>query len=311
MLSPRSKGPFQNLGLRLSYPQRAFHLVFFKMKIVADQELIDTLGGPAYSALPHAVTLLDAQGLLGSDVLLSHSPFLTDEEVARLGATGAFVSSTPNTELQMGFEPIALHDGVRPHASVGVDCHTWGASFLPTQLTLLLQARRLVAADGLGRDGGRWSRHVATTAEQAYNLGTVGGARAAGLADQVGRLRPGFKADVAVFDASSPGLLAAAAEDPVAAVVLHSSVRDVETVIVDGVVRKEGGRLCSVRVSEADALLQCAAVPTGKTLSWGDIAAEILKSRERIRAKQEGIDLRHVQDTTIDAFHMNKETLID
>ena len=268
-----------------------------------------TTAGPAYK-IPHGIALLDAQGLLGGDVLISHSPYLTDAEIGRLGETGAFVSSTPNTELQMGFEPVALRDGVRERASIGVDCHTWGTSYLPTQMTLLLQARRLMASNDLVREG-KWSRHTAATAEHVFNLGTIGGARAAGLADQIGQLKVGFKADIAVFDASSPGMLAAATEDPVAAVVLHSSIRDVETVIVDGVLRKEGGKLLEVQVPEVDDVLKSEVVPTGKILSWSDIAAEILKSRESIRGKLKGIDFRHVEDTMINMFYMDKQALVD
>lgn len=46
-------------------------------------------------------------------------------------------------------------------------------------------------------------------------------------------MKVGVKADVLIFDATSLGMLTAVQEDPVAAIVLHSSVRDIETVIMN------------------------------------------------------------------------------
>lgn len=282
-------------------------------------------GGLAHGGRPYAVGILDGAGLLGPDVLLSHAPGLVEEDVARLRATGARVSSTPNTEMQMGMEPVAMWrsmlegDGV---GSLGVDCHTWGTSYLPTQMTLVLQQRRLLRAQEVGRGeggggGGRWVRRVEGTVEEAFNLGTIAGARAAGLAGEVGRLREGFRADVVVLDGKSPGMLAAALQDPVAAVVLHSSVRDVDVVIVDGVMRKEGGQLCDVRVEEALGDLgeeeeeEKSAAEVGRTLSWEDVARETLRSREVVDGKIGGMDFGPAVEAVIDAWHMNRSNMVE
>ena len=45
-------------------------------------------------------------------------------------------------------------------------------------------------------------------------------------------------------------MVCGAVHDPVAAIVLHSSVRDVDTVIVDRVIRKETGRLNPVDIDK-------------------------------------------------------------
>ncbi|KAG8162188.1 hypothetical protein KVR01_007953 [Diaporthe batatas] len=90
-------------------------------------------GGPAFGGRPPAVSILGAAGLLGPDVLLSHAPGLAAEDVATLAAAGAFVSSTPNTEMQMGIDPVAMWRDVIAGGvgSLGVDCHTWGTSYMP------------------------------------------------------------------------------------------------------------------------------------------------------------------------------------
>lgn len=269
-------------------------------------------GGPAFGGRPYAVGILDRAGLLGPDVLLSHAPGLVEEDVARLRDTGAFVSSTPNTEMQMGMEPVAMWRSVLEGGvgSLGVDCHTWGTSYLPTQMNLVLQQRRLLRAQEAGREG-KWVRYVEGTVEDAFNLGTIAGARAVGMKGELGRLREGYKADVVVFDGTSPGMLAAALHDPVAAVVLHSSVRDVVMVIVDGVVRKEGGRLCDVKVERAPEGLGEKSVDVGRTISWEDVAKETLKSRDAILGKIGDTDFVPAEDVVIDAWHMDRLNMVE
>ncbi|KAF3763650.1 hypothetical protein M406DRAFT_94542 [Cryphonectria parasitica EP155] len=273
------------------------------------------VGGPAFGkGRPYAVRILGEAGLLRPDVLLSHGTGLREEDVGVLREGGAFVSSTPNTEMQMGMEPVSMWRSMLEGrvGSLGVDCHSWGTSYMPTQMNLILQQRRVSRAQELGRlEEGLWPRRVEGTAEEAFNLGTIAGARAVGMEKEVGTLKEGYKADIVVFDGSSPGMLAAAAQDPVAAVVLHSSIRDVEVVIVDGIVRKEGGRLCDVRVEKPLEGLQEETVRAGRTISWREVAEETLKSRDAIREKTQKIDFGPAEETVMDSFHLNRATMVE
>ena len=63
------------------------------------------------------------------------------------------------------------------------------------------------------------------------------------MGHELGALREGMLADVVVWNATSPGMVCAAVQDPVAAVVLHSSGADVEVVFVDGIVRMADDKL--------------------------------------------------------------------
>lgn len=76
----------------------------------------------------------------------------------------------------------------------------------------------------------------------ALRAATIGGARAAGLQGQIGTLTVGAKADLAVL--SLDGLRPVASH--LGAVVAYASVADVDTVVVDGVLRKSGGELVGV-----------------------------------------------------------------
>lgn len=75
---------------------------------------------------------------------------------------------------------------------------------------------------------------------QAFLLATRNGGLALRRPD-LGVIAVGAKADVVVFDGDSPGMLGWV--DPVAAVILHSNVGDVDTVIVDGKIVKRFGKL--------------------------------------------------------------------
>src|SRR5690606_22936589 len=76
---------------------------------------------------------------------------------------------------------------------------------------------------------------------QVLERATINGAFVAGVEDRTGSLTPGKKADVVLIDARDLNMVPV--KDPVAAVTLCADVSNVDTVIVDGVIRKRGGKL--------------------------------------------------------------------
>ena len=56
----------------------------------------------------------------------------------------------------------------------------------------------------------------------------------------------GKKADILIFDGALPSMVVASKRDPVAAIVFHSSIRDLSIVFVDGVMRKSVGNLLAI-----------------------------------------------------------------
>ncbi|HXH83225.1 MAG TPA: amidohydrolase family protein, partial [Candidatus Tectomicrobia bacterium] len=80
--------------------------------------------------------------------------------------------------------------------------------------------------------------------ETVLEMATLHGARALGLADQIGSLEPGKRADLVMFDLDLPEwrpLL-----DPVATLVYSASAASVHTVMVDGRVLLDGRRVTTV-----------------------------------------------------------------
>jgi 5-methylthioadenosine/S-adenosylhomocysteine deaminase len=173
-----------------------------------------------------ATAELDRIGALGSNVLLSHAPGISDDEVELIAARGASVVMCPSTTLKEGSGlgdrklPELLAHGV----AVGLGCDSANSSNF-------LDGVRMINAAALGFKDGR--RDVAcVSAEQAVEMATLLGARAVGLGAEIGSIEVGKKADLVVFDtlrAEWRSLL-----DPVNNLVYAADGRSVRYVVADG-----------------------------------------------------------------------------
>ncbi|OAX79155.1 hypothetical protein ACJ72_06528 [Emergomyces africanus] len=245
-----------------------------------------------YSGVP-LVDLLASYNLLGPNVILSHATGASPAAAQKISSTGAFVSSTPETELQMGHGiPVCFRDDMKDQCSLGVDCHSNNSSDMITQMRLALQSSRAFRNEALIEKGETPIVKISGSVRDVFRLATIQGARAVHMEDQIGNLVEGKRADIVVFDALSPGMVCAAEQDPIAAIVLHASVADIDTVIVDGVVRKRAKQLVKVGVEESIAGI-------GKNeVVWADVAEQLVRSREEIQKKIDKIDM----DKTLEAF---------
>jgi cytosine/adenosine deaminase-related metal-dependent hydrolase len=185
---------------------------------------------------------LDALGLLGPDTTYIHCCHLSDAEWRRVADTGGTISIAPQVEAQMGHgdPPIrkAMEYGLRPSLSIDVVTTVPGDMFTQIRAGFAAERQRALAES--------WRANTDApadllTARDMLQLATVNGAYTAGLVSRTGSLTPGKRADLVLLDAHSPNL--APVIDPVAAVTLGADVSNVDSVLVDGVVRKRGGRL--------------------------------------------------------------------
>ncbi|EPS38487.1 hypothetical protein H072_7782 [Dactylellina haptotyla CBS 200.50] len=239
------------------------------------------------------ITTMDQQQLAGPDILVSHGCQMNDEDAAVLDKHGISVSSTPMTELQMGLGvPVCFDPRFQNRAGLGVDCHSAGAGDMITQMRVGLQAERGMFNKKYV-DEGKNPSTCKQTVEQAFNLATIGGARACKMGDSIGSIAVGKKADFVIFDAESPAMICAAQQNPVAAIVLHSSIRDIDTVIVDGVIRKKDGKLLAVEGE------------TGGEWTWKDIAMKLDKSYQDIEEKCKGVSYEVALKSMQAAFQLD------
>jgi cytosine/adenosine deaminase-related metal-dependent hydrolase len=188
------------------------------------------------------VEYLEDLGWLGDDVWLAHCVHLSDDEIARFGATGTGVAHCPssNARLGAGIAPVAALTRAGAPVGLGVD---GAASNESGALSVEVREALLVARIAGGP--------AAMTAREALALATIDGARCLGRADEIGSLEPGKLADVALWRIDS--LDHAGIEDPVAALVLGRP-QPVDTLLVGGrpVVESSELRTADVETVAAD-----------------------------------------------------------
>ncbi|KAJ7167377.1 hypothetical protein C8R43DRAFT_1161030 [Mycena crocata] len=302
-----AKQPFGNGRVQLGFAFDGYFLP--KDMIVALFEQIRGLGVKlitshyvrnAVMGNDSLVGLLSSYGLLKDDILFSHANGALPEDAVQLAAANAHVSSTPETELQTAIGvPVCFRPDMFNIASLGVDCHANNSGDILSQMRLALQNARGTYNQTF-IDADKIPRAISNTVEDAYNLGTIMGARAVGMESEIGSIAVGKLADLVIFDGESPSMVCAAVQDPVAAIVLHASVRDVDTVIVDGKVRKTDGKLVAVELGDA-----------GKSMEWKDVAKEILKSREGLEQEIGKLDMEAAKRATTAVFHVDGSKIVD
>ena len=181
------------------------------------------------------VAVLEDQGILGANLLLSHTLGLDEAEVESLARTGTAVVVVPTAAIKAGnglASAVLLPEMLARGVSVGLGTDAANNSNLVETL------RAVYLAAVLFKDGRRDVRMV--PAETALEMATIGGARALGLDAEVGSLEPGKRADLVLFDTRR-------AEwrtlwNPVNNLVYNADGRSVHTVIVDGRIVVEAGR---------------------------------------------------------------------
>jgi len=183
--------------------------------------------------------LLDEVGLLNDRLLAAHCLFQTDEDIVRCGRAGIHVAHIPKG-------------------------NATGGTAAPTSALRRAGARLTLGSDNMHADLTevmRWALAVGRLQEQRVDafwqpedvlrMATIDGARAMGLADRIGSLEVGKRADLVVFDFRRPHLMPCL--DPVGNLVHVAQGRDVEHVWVDGVQTVAGGRPV---LADVDAILR-------------------------------------------------------
>jgi len=193
---------------------------------------------------------------LGPDILLVHGASLDDEELDLIHAAGTAISTTPETELQMAMgHPVAVRALARGiGVGLGVDIVSNYSGDLFAQMRLLLQAQRGLENETL--DGP--PRTIRMKTREVLEMGTVTGATAIGMGEQIGSLTPGRQADLILTSMRAINMVPT--HDVAGALVLNANPSNIDTVMVAGEVLKRDGKLVDVDwPSLADKLEESAA----------------------------------------------------
>jgi cytosine/adenosine deaminase-related metal-dependent hydrolase len=172
---------------------------------------------------------------LPADILaalpVAHGAWITPEEIARLGDVGGHLACNPaaNMKLLNGAAPIRRY--ARSGAGVALGCDNSSAGDSQN----LFSSMRMAAL--------YWSLQAGSAEEAAtaaFRAATLGGARALGLQGVVGGLRPGHRADLALFDLTDPAWLPL--NSAVRQLVHAEPARSLRHVLVEGQMVLRDGR---------------------------------------------------------------------
>ena len=172
--------------------------------------------------------LLEDVGLLNDRLTAAHCIFVTDSDIDRCGRAGINVAHIPKGNATGGtIAPTGKLRAAGANLALGTD----------NMHADMVEVMRWALAIGRvqeGEVGATWQP------KNMLRAATRGGARAMGLADEIGSLETGKKADLVGFDFRRPHLVPDV--NPVGTLVHAGQGRDVELVLVDGRMVVEGGR---------------------------------------------------------------------
>lgn len=187
------------------------------------------------------VARLERLGLLGPNLTLAHIGWIPPADVELLAATGTNVAHCPKASLVGGNGWMA--HGVIPDlvaAGANVVLGTDAAAISRTMDIVRVMNAAAIVHKEVRRDPLIMNPH------HVFEMATIQAARAMGWADRIGSLEPGKAADIAIFRTSEPHWWPDPFANPVPDLVYGGSGRDVHTVIINGRVVMEAGRIAGL-----------------------------------------------------------------
>ncbi|MDA9410548.1 amidohydrolase family protein [Bradyrhizobium sp. CCBAU 45384] len=233
------------LGLAVLGPHYStLDVAMHDFRLARELKLIASMhqgGGPAKT--PGGWEKLIEAGLVGPGVNIVHGNDLPGALLDRMVDLGVSFSVTPENEMIQGHGfPITgrlLKRGVRP--TIGIDLESVLAGDLFSAARVALSMQRALDNAQARTASGTIPATTTIPAREALRWITIEGARMLGREHQIGSLTPGKLADLVVIDASDLNLVPV--HDPVATVVMQTSLANIEAVMIGGAWKKRNGRL--------------------------------------------------------------------
>jgi cytosine/adenosine deaminase-related metal-dependent hydrolase len=235
--------------------------------MVKDMNMIASMhqgGGPART--PEGWKVLESKGLLGPAINIVHGHALDDEQLKRFCELGMTFSATAESEMSQGHgHPLTgrLRDfGKAPSLGVDLESVCGGEMFIQARIALGIQ-RSLDNFDYRQKHGTIPPTSTITT-RQALSWITIEGARVLGQLDRIGTLKAGKQADIVMIRASDLNMQPV--NDPVSAVVMQTSLANIENVMIAGQWKKKDGELLNTHLAPKIELLNASAKKITKAL---------------------------------------------
>jgi 5-methylthioadenosine/S-adenosylhomocysteine deaminase len=197
------------------------------------------------------VEYVESSGLFDVPTLAAHCVAVSDDDISILAKHGVRVAHNPGSNMK-------LASGVAPvekmlAAGVAVGLGTDGAA--SNNNLDMVEEMRLA---GLLHKVTRLDP-TAVPAHACLEMATSGGAACLGLADRIGSIEIGKRADIVLLDFGAPHLSPAGIADLMSHVVYSASGADVSAVVVDGCVLMDDRKLTTLDEREIMAEVECRA----------------------------------------------------
>jgi cytosine/adenosine deaminase-related metal-dependent hydrolase len=184
------------------------------------------------------IAALAAQNLLGPYVQVIHAIWCSAEEIRALADSGATVSLSPYTELRIGFGFPVAGDFIDAGVPVGLSVDTPALSGNADMFAIMKVIQNI--------ENGRARDEFKLPARRVLELATIEGARSMGIDDRVGSLVPGKRADLIMVNTRHVNL--GVFSEPAHMLVEAAQPANVDTVVIDGKIRKRAGELVGIDV---------------------------------------------------------------
>lgn len=266
-----------------SAPQRCTDAFLMEVREMADTHRIPVIihvhetrlqvvtGQEFYGA--SMIAHLDRLGFLKPATSLIHGVWVTPDDLDCLARTGASVQHNPNSNLKLGSGLMPMREML--NRGINVSLGTDGCGSIES-----VDMLRVLASTALLHTLRDDPHQEWITPLEAFIAATKGGATALGRAD-IGELRVGAKADIALYDLRS--IAFTPCNRPLQQLVLAETGRGLQHLIVDGELVLRDGAL--TRVDEGDLI---ARIHRAAAELSGEIDASE-RSTERLRPTYEAI----------------------
>jgi guanine deaminase len=228
---------------------------------------------------------LDAEGCLGPNMNFAHSVWLAQDEIEILARTGAGTVLNPqgNLKMQCGLPPIKalMAEGVR----IALGCDNCSCSDAQNMYAAMKLFSLLATVSDM--------RKGPPPAIEAFRAATEGGAASARLGYMIGKIAPGYKADISILDMADPSFVPL--NSAVRQMVHVEGGRAVKHVMVDGRWTIKDRKL--VTMDEAAIFAEVAEIMPTFTKDFAEITARIARlqpwldeAQQKIAATDVGIE---------------------
>jgi 5-methylthioadenosine/S-adenosylhomocysteine deaminase len=186
------------------------------------------------------IAALDKLGLLYDGLQVIHALTSTPQEMDALAAAGAKVTVSPLSEMRIGYGIPKIKEFLDHKVNLGLSIDTPTLTGSASMFEVMKVVQNI--------ENGRGENEFNLPARRVLELATIEGARSLGLDARIGSLAKGKRADLIMINAHDINIGPFA--DAATMLVDSAQPSNVDTVIVDGRILKQNGKLTSINVEQ-------------------------------------------------------------